>query len=298
MKLETAVEEYIARKRLMGRRYVNVSRELRSFVRMHAGLLINKINATHISLFLNCRPVRRSTWARKHAQLKAFFSYWLARQEITRLPMPHSRPVGQRIFSPYIYSRSEIRALLRHSPEIQNRQLSQLRPETFRLIVILLYATGMWVSEALSLRVSDLDLKKSVLTLSSRAGAPRQIPVGPQLNELLRQSVGTAGKNELIISTKRGSALSIQRIDIHFRRVRTLAGITRNDGSKYHPTLRDLRHTFAVNRVCDWYQKKENVDLMLPRMASYMGLRTFPLIEKYLSLAPAHFKKQVRQLRT
>ena len=297
MKLETAVEEYIARKRLIGRRYVTVSRELRALARMHAGLLINEINATCVSLYLNRRPVRRSTWARKHSQLKAFFSYWLAGQEITRLPMPPPRPGGQRIFSPYIYSRSEIRMLLRHSAEIQNRKLSQLRPETFRLVVILLYATGMWVNEALSLRVSDLDLENSVITLSSRAGAARQIPVGPQLNELLRQSVGTAGKNELIFSTKRGSALSIQRINLHFRRVQ-LGHYKKISGSKYQPTLRDLRHTFAVNRVCDWYQKKENVELMLPRMASYMGLRTFPLIEKYLSLAPAHFKKQVYQLQT
>jgi integrase/recombinase XerD len=294
--LHTAVEEYIARKRLMGRRYVNAAVELRSFARMYRGWLITALKQSDVSRFLNCRPTERSTWAHKHALLKAFFSYWLARQKITRLPMPNARRVGARVFSPHIFSRSEVATLLRKCPEIQGRKLSQVTPETFQLLVILLYATGMRVNEALSLRVSDLDLNNAVITLSARPGSARKIPIIRQLNAQLQRKVQTMRDDEFLIQTKRGSSISIQRIDIHFRRVCAISGIARNDSNKYQPLLRDLRHTFAVNRICDWYRKKRNVELMLPRMASYLGLRTFPIVEKYLPLAPAHFRRQVRDL--
>jgi integrase/recombinase XerD len=292
--LRTAVEDYIARKRLMGRRYVNAAVELRAFARMYQGRLITALKPADVSRFLNCRSIERSTWAHKHALLKAFFSYWLARQKIARLPMPNARPAGTRVFSPYIFSRSEVATLLRKCPEIQGRKLSQITPDTFQLLVILLYATGMWVNEALSLRVSDLDFKNAVMTLSTRAGSARQIPIIHQLNELLQSRAQKMRHDEFLIQTKRGSSISIQRVDIHFRRVRAISGIARNDSNKYQPLLRDLRHTFAVNRICDWYRKKQNVELMLPRMASYLGLRTFPIMEKYLPLAPAHFRRQVR----
>ena len=296
MTLHRAVEEYIARKRLMGRRYVNAAVELRSFARMYRGWLITALKPSDLSRFLNCRPIERSTWAHKHALLEAFFSYWLARQKIARLPVPNARPAGARVFSPYIFSRSEVATLLRKCPEIQGRKLSQVTPGTFQLLVILLYSTGMWVNEALSLRVSDLDFDSAVITLSARTGSARTIPIIPQLNTVLQRRVHTMRQDELLIQTKRGSSISIQRIDIHFRRVRAISGIARNGSNKYQPLLRDLRHTFAVNRICDWYRKKQNVELMLPRMASYLGLRTFPIVEKYLPLAPTHFRRQVRDL--
>jgi integrase/recombinase XerD len=294
--LHTAVEDYIARKRLMGRRYVNAAIELRSFANMYPGHLINALKPVDVSLFLNRRPTHRSTWAHKHGLLKAFFSYWLAKQEIARLPMPNARPAGARVFSPYIFSRSEVMTLLRHCPTIQGHRLSQVTPETFQLLVILLYSTGMFVNEALSLRVSDLDFTNAVVTLSARTGSARTIPIIRELNTLLRRRVRMMTPDEFVFQTKRGSIISIQRIDIHFRRVRAISSVARNDLNKYQPLLRDLRHTFAVNRICDWYRRKQSVELMLPRMASYLGLRTFPIVEKYLPLAPAHFRRQVREL--
>jgi integrase len=164
----------------------------------------------------------------------------------------------KRAFRPYIFSRSEITTLLRKCPEIQNHELSQITPETFQLLVILLYSTGIFVNEALSLRVSDLDFDNAVMTLSARAGSARTIPIIRQLNALLRRRVRAMRPDELLFQTKRGSSISIQRIDIHFRRVRAISGVARNDSNKYQPLLRDLRHTFAVNRICDWYRKKQS----------------------------------------
>jgi hypothetical protein len=62
------------------------------------------------------------------------------------------------------------------------------------------------------------------------------------------------------------------------------------------PGLRDLRHTFAVHRMSSWYQEKANLTLMLPRLAAYMGFCNLGATERYLSLTPRHFSKQVSKL--
>jgi hypothetical protein len=68
------------------------------------------------------------------------------------------------------------------------------------------------------------------------------------------------------------------------------------DNFTYEPGFNDLRHTFAVERIVNWYRKGAEIELMLPRLAHYMGLFTCTITERYLPLAPEHFRKQLDQL--
>src|SRR5260370_18330482 len=199
----------------MGRRYENNAKELRAFDRMNADLPLTEVTRIHVSIFLNGRPLGRWTWAGRYARLNAFFAYWIARQQINRLPMPRARRAGQRTFSPYIFSFSEIQTLLKKAPEIQNRRFSEVKPETFRTLVILLYATGMWVNEALSLRSCDLDLKNSVVALSARLGPAKQIPIAPDLTKLLKQYIARSGKQDFLFTTSNRFRILNHRAAVH-----------------------------------------------------------------------------------
>ena len=42
-------------------------------------------------------------------------------------------------------------------------------------------------------------------------------------------------------------------------------------GQAPSPRIHDLRHTFAVHRLLAWYQNKQDVNAMLPALATYMG---------------------------
>jgi integrase/recombinase XerD len=280
----------------MGRRYTNNARELRAFARRNAGIALAAVRNRHISMFLNSQPIGRWTWINKYARLRAFFAYWLSRHEITRLPMPRPRRAGQCTFSPYIFSYSELRALLNRAPEIQNRKLSVVGPETFRMLVVLLYATGMWVEEALSLRWRDVDLTNAVVTLRSKIGKPREIPIGSDLSERLKNYLVSSREQDFVLATKHGGPISTHRAARHFRRTRCLAGISRAEDVARQPGLRDLRHTFAVHRICQWYGQRANLELMLPRLSTYMGLHAANSTERYLSLSPKHFQRHVNKL--
>ena len=89
---------------------------------------------------------------------------------------------------------------------------------------------------------------------------------------------------------------AIAERQFHFRLVRRLLGIRRMDSFRYEPGFNDLRHTFAVERITDWYRRGADVELLLPRLASYMGLFTCTITNRYLPLVPEHFRKQLDQL--
>lgn len=134
-----------------------------------------------------------------------------------------------------------------------------------------------------------------MITIHVRVGSYREIPVGSGLREMLSRHRQSSTSN-LVFATTTGRPLSTQRAKIHFRRVRKLIGIRRVDNATYEPGFNDLRHTFAVERITDWYRKAADVDLMLPRPAHYMGLFTCIVTERYLPLVSEHFRAQLNQL--
>ena len=209
--------------------------------------------------------------------------------------MPAPRRPGYRRFNPYIFTPLQMRTILARAPEIQSRKLSEITPMMFRALIVFLYATGCWISEALALRWSDIDFDDATIAINTRVGASRDITIGTDLKRILLRH-RKLSDTEFVFATVKGRRISYARAAIHFRRVRKLTGIRRMDNFRYEPGFNDLRHTFAVERIVGWYRKGADIELMLPRLAHYMGLFTCTIMERYLPLAPEHFRKQLGQL--
>jgi integrase len=185
--------------------------------------------------------------------------------------------------------------MLARAPEIQLRKLSGITPETFRTLIVFLYATGCWISEALALKWSDINFDQATIAINARVGASRDITIGADLKRMLlrhRQLSST----DFVFATVKRRPVSFHRATVHFRRVCELVGIRRVDNFRYEPGFSDLRHTFAVERIVGWYRKGVDIELMLPRLAHYMGLFTCTITQRYLPLAPEHFRKQLDRL--
>jgi integrase/recombinase XerD len=96
--------------------------------------------------------------------------------------------------------------------------------------------------------------------------------------------------------TKDDLPLLNRRINTNFQRLREIAGVLRHDRSTYQPRMHDLRYTFAVHRITSWIRNGADLNRMLPALAAYMGQVGLGSTERYLSLTPERFRKELDKL--
>lgn len=115
-------------------------------------------------------------------------------------------------------------------------------PANEELIILLLYGTGMRVSELLSLTYSSIDLESKKIRILGKRNKERYVPIHPVLFDFLRKNLqfDTNKKDEKIVLTKKGKpAYSMYVYGI----VKQFLGAT--SVSKKSPHV--LRHTFATH---------------------------------------------------
>lgn len=285
----------------MGLGYQTSQRQLLSFARHVGNIPVNSIVPRQVLSHLDCTGSSTTTWRIKYHLLKNFFEYWAARGETETLPMPPIRPAEPLTFIPYIYSKRELRSLLRETGNCQKWDSCSIDGTTFRMVLLLLYSTGMMTGEALRLTRQDVDEKAGFLTVSGgRFGRSRHIPIGPdlqhRLQSYLRRIDGRKNHAVNFFTNKNGSPIKPRILTKCFGRLRRLAGVLRHDGACYQARMHDLRHTFAVHRITAWFNQDADMNKMLPALAAYMGQVGLGSAERYLSLTPERFRKQLVKL--
>jgi integrase/recombinase XerD len=82
----------------------------------------------------------------------------------------------------------------------------------------------------------------------------------------------------------RGTRVIYPVVQQIFRRLCDGAGI--GAGSSARPRVHDLRHSFAVRTLLEWYRAGEDVEARLPSLSTYLGHRDPRSTYWYLSAAP------------
>lgn len=259
------------------------------------------LSPEQLEAFLNRPRTGNSGWHQKYEMLERFFRFWVVRGKLKRVPMPTPIPKQSVTFVSYIYSRAEVRRLLDAALVRKRGCRRAIAPETFRTFLLFLYATGVLVGEAVALRRSDINLSKDTITVrSSYPYRTRVIPIGPAVHRLLSEYLRSQVRKKYAAATvfvdTNGKALSRPTLISWFQRLRQSAHVTRHANEVYQPRMHDLRHTFAVHRLTSWYEEGENVLVLLPALAAYMGHARMSAMERYLSLTPAHYRRQVIEL--
>jgi integrase len=163
-----------------------------------------------------------------------------------------------------------------------------------RTLVLLLYGTGLRLSEALALDRSDVDLENHLLAVrQTKFYKSRLVPFSVRLGHALAQYVSgrptpapAADTPAPFFTTRSGVRLKQATIQRGFRCLRAHAGIGRRDGARSQPRLHDLRHTFAVHRLTSWYRQGADVQRLLPQLSVYLGHVHLGATQVYLSMTP------------
>jgi integrase/recombinase XerD len=194
-------------------------------------------------------PAAATTIQRKVACLRSFYRH-LRREEIlehdptAELKGP---PRGKRL--PKVLTRDEVRHLL---AQPRGTTPAALRD---RALLELMYACGLRASEAVDMRLEEIDLEGGVLRANGKGSKERLVPIGSKAAEALRiylargrpLLVGARDERRVFVN-QRGRGLTRQGLYKIVQRHARTAGL----GDKMSPHT--LRHTFATHLLaggCD-----------------------------------------------
>ncbi|MFO8052657.1 MAG: tyrosine-type recombinase/integrase [Candidatus Omnitrophota bacterium] len=132
---------------------------------------------------------------------------------------------------PVVLSRSEIKNLIKQTKNTKHR-----------LLLSLAYGAGLRVSEAVNLRVKDIDFEELTIHLKNSKGKKDRITIFPDKLKVNLKSL-TAGKNKnnFVFSSHRGGKLSTRTAQKVFK------DSLKKTGIKKEATFHSLRHSFATH---------------------------------------------------
>jgi integrase len=208
--------------------------------------------------------------------------------------------------APYIFTTGEIARLVRATSTLSPAPPCPLRPDVFRLAVVLLYTTGLRRGELLRLTLADYARDEHVLLIrQTKFHKSRWVPLSPT----------TAGEIDRYLEARRQQDLSLAPttpllahgvtelrgytgvgLGHGFRQLLTTTRIRTPEGR--WPRIHDLRHTFAVHALLRWYRTGAEVQAKLPLLATYMGHVSIvsttyylPFVEPLRALASMRFSQ-------
>jgi integrase/recombinase XerD len=154
-------------------------------------------------------------------------------------------------------------------------------------LISLLAATGLRISEALALQVSDLS-GDGLLIRKTKFQKTRLVPLHATavtgLEHYLRHPQRRPSTGPWIFVTERGDRLAYREVHAVFRRLVSMAQL-RVDGGR-PPTLHGLRHTFAVRALEATPTGRSRVGQSMRALATYLGHVSIVSTYWYLEATP------------
>jgi len=250
------------------------------------------ISSSEVRAFLDGNRPLSHYWHRKHSALLGFFRFALARSLVPGIPLPTRTPRCYQDYQPYVYSEEDVDRLV---AALDGARATLIEARTLRTLVLLLYGTGLRLSEALHLCLADVDLPQQMLTVrDTKFYKTRWVPIGTHLVKILHEyivtvhtSPGVEMRDDTPLFIRRdGGRPTASGVRRAFARLRLKARVRRNDSARYQPRLHDMRATFAVHRLTAWYQQGADVQGLLPLLSTYLGHSSIAATQVYLPMSP------------
>ena len=247
--LREALQEYLALHRGLGFKLRDAGILLPRFV-----AFMEEHQALHITTRLalewvqQAKTVQPAELARRLCFVRGFARYRSATDPLTEVPSPELLPYRSTRARPYLYTEQEVRSLLEAALRLPTARGSSLRPWVFHCLLGLLSVTGLRISEALDLKLDDVDLREGVLTIrAAKFGRTRLVPLHPSTCSVLvgylqrRKQFLRARCSNYVFISNRGTRLDMGRVHRVFY---TLSRQTRlrAPGARNGPRLHDFRH--------------------------------------------------------
>lgn len=279
MSIAPQLDRYLSVRRSLGYDLRTDERVLRRFA-----LFADQERAAHIDTALFLRwdaslpDAGTSTRSARLGKVR-LFAQWLcsidpAHEAPPRglLPDRSGRP------RPHIYSEAEIASIISAAKALPS--IYGLRGLTLSTLFGLITVTGLRISEALALDDGDLDADGGVLRVRrGKLGKERLLPLD---QTVVAQLVGYASERDRLLGnaapaffvTCKGTRLTDCSARYNFAHTCQRIGLREHQHYCRHgrgPRIHDLRHTFAVRTMINWYRAGNDPAREMIRLTTYLG---------------------------
>ena len=301
--LHLLLDEYLATRRAPGARLEGRGQLLKRFVaflaRRQAIFITTRLAMQWATEPRHAQPAQ---WANRLGMVRGFAHYANAVDPRHEVPSKRLLPYRCHRRAPYIYSDTGIADLIAAARGLSGT--NGLRPLTHATLLGLLAVTGMRVSEAVNLKREDVDLTQAVLTVrNSKFDKSRHVPMHETTRQALSRYVAQRDRlcpNPLgpeFFLAEQGARISAAAVRWTFAKLSMQIGL--RHPSKFHgngPRLHDLRHSFAVNTLLQWYRDGVDVERHLPRLTTWLGHGHVNNTYWYLTATPQLLQFAARRL--
>lgn len=224
---------------------------------------------------LAAKKLSESTRRRMVSAVRGFFKFLAFDGHINKNPAEELDTPQKGFYLPRFLNQAEIDELLA-APDVSTE--TGLRD---RAILEMMYACGLRVSEAVNLKIGDLEIDLGILTCKGKGSKTRRIPVGKSALEWVKSYLALRRKNdnfnsEELFVTPAGKPLTRQGI---FNAIKGYAEKLGFDGVSPHT----LRHSFATHLI------QNSADVRsVQQMLGHADISTTQI---YTHITDAHLRK-------
>lgn len=194
---------------------------------------------------------------------------------------------------PHIYTEREVSEIVDAARKLPS--IYGLRGLTFSTLFGLIAVTGMRVSEALALDLGDFDCVVELLHVRhGKFKKERFLPLEPsvsrQLNNYVAERDRILGHSvDPLFVQENGMRVSDCSARYSFAQICCNIGLRKPVKYKKHgrgPRIHDLRHTFAVRTLVNWYRNGKDPTREMIRLTTYLGHQAPANTYWYLEAVP------------
>jgi integrase/recombinase XerD len=283
--LRKLLDEYVALRRATGFKFRDPEILLRSFVAFAEKQGDRRIRAATAVKWASLTKMPRQRYAR--LRTVARFAEHL-RAEETRHELPPARLFASSPSrpTPRIFTEDEIARIVSSAAQVGRE--SDILGKTYSTLFGLIATTGMRLSEAISLRLSDVS-DEGLMICKTKFGKSRFLPLHATttsvLKSYLRERRRFAKGTDVVFLSYRHGRLSKHAVLMMFRQVCQMAGIKRDAFGK-RPRIHDLRHTFAVRALERCPAGRDRVERHIVALTTYLGHTRIESTYWYLEATP------------
>lgn len=294
----SSIYKYLALKEALGEKITSPGNILRQFDRYCMSIDLQEPILTlelAENWFLTKADEKQSTRSHRVSALWCFARHFSAEGgEVTW--KPNIGYAGrQNRYVPYIYTKAEVKNIFAAADAMPKSCKKSRFNVIFPAIIRALYGCGLRISEALALKVKDVDLENGfIFVYAGKFGKDRKVPMSDSLlqylREYYRENVDFIGipSDGWFFPNAKGECYSQRTVYDKFRQILWIAGIS-HQGKGKGPRLHDLRHTFAVHALQQNIEQGKDIYTSLTGLMVYLGHGKITSTEYYLRLTAEFF---------